>query len=56
MSSETVAKLLANPTKNVTEAELRAHYSFVVSDLRNMGFLAAGLMVALVVLAQVLPK
>lgn len=56
MSSEMVAQLLANPTKQVTEDELRAHYTYVASDLRSMALLAAGLMVALVVLAQVLPR
>jgi hypothetical protein len=56
MSSETVAELLANPTKEVTEAQLRGQYGYVVADLRNMGLLALGLMVALVVLAQILPR
>ncbi len=56
MSPEMVADLLSNPTKEVTEEELRSHYSYVVADLRNMGLLAAGLMVALVVLAQILPR
>jgi hypothetical protein len=40
----------------VTEEELRGHYGYVLADLRSMGLLAAGLMVALVILAQVLPR
>jgi hypothetical protein len=56
MSPEAVADILANPTKAVTEEELRAQYGFVIADLRNMGLLALGLMVALVVLAQILPR
>ncbi|MFN8375859.1 MAG: hypothetical protein U0694_23675 [Anaerolineae bacterium] len=56
MDPSVVADILAHPTKVVTEQELREHYSFVVADLRNMGLLALGLMVALVILAQILPK
>ena len=48
--------MLANPTKTVTEAELRAEYSYVVSDLRGMAIISVVLLVTLVVLAQVLPK
>jgi len=51
---EQVRRLLANPTKVVTEEELRREYSYVASDLRSMGILAAGLFVALIVLAQLL--
>lgn len=56
LDSETISELLDNPTIFVTEAELKAEYSFVVADLRNMFMLAAGLMVLLVVLATVLPR
>ncbi len=56
MSPDVVADILAHPTKIVTEDELRAQYGFVIADLRNMGLLALGLMVALVVLAQILPR
>jgi hypothetical protein len=56
MSPEIVADILAHPTKVVTEDELRSQYGFVIADLRNMGLLALGLMVALVVLAQILPR
>lgn len=55
-SPETVSELLRHPTRTVTEGELRKEYSYVLTDLRNMGLVAAGLVVLLVVLAQVLPK
>jgi hypothetical protein len=42
---------LANPTKFVSEAELRNDYSYVLRDLRNMGLLAAGLFVVLIALS-----
>lgn len=54
LDSEYVAELLANPTKVVSEEDLRADYGFVIKDLRNMGILAAGLFVALVAVALVL--
>lgn len=53
LDGEYVADLLANPTKEVSEEELRADYGFVIKDLRNMGILAAGLFVALVVVSLV---
>ena len=54
LDGEYVAELLANPTKLVTEDDLRADYGFVIKDLRNMGILAAGLFVALVIISLVL--
>lgn len=51
---ETVRQLLANPTRIVTEEELRREYGYVLSDLKSMAMLAAGLVVALVVIAQLL--
>ncbi len=54
LDGEYVADLLANPTKVVTEDDLRADYGFVIRDLRNMGILAAGLFIALVIFALVL--
>ncbi|MCY4539053.1 MAG: hypothetical protein OXE52_12610 [Chloroflexi bacterium] len=51
LDAEYVADLLANPTKEVSEEELRADYGFVIKDLRNMGILAAGLFVALVLVS-----
>ena len=53
LDAEYVADLLANPSKEVSEEDLRADYGFVIKDLRNMGILAAGLFVALVVIALV---
>lgn len=49
-----VAELLANPTKVVTEDDLRADYGFVIKDLRNMGLLAAVLFVMLVIVSLAL--
>lgn len=51
-----IADILAHPTKQVSEQELREAYTYVVNDLRSMGILAVSLMVLLFVLAQVLPK
>jgi hypothetical protein len=56
LTPEMVAEILANPTKEVTEEELRGHYGYVLADLRSMGLLAGALMIALVILAQVLPR
>ena len=54
LDGEYVADLLANPTKVVTEDDLRADYGFVIKDLRNMGILAAVLFIALVIISLVL--
>lgn len=54
LGGEYVAERLANPTKLVTEDDLRADYGFVIRDLRNMGILAAGLFIALVIFSLVL--
>jgi len=51
LDAEYVAELLANPTKVVTEEDLRADYSFVIKDLRNMGVLAAVLFAALIAIS-----
>jgi hypothetical protein len=51
-----VRERLANPTLVVTQADLRQQYSYVAKDLRSMGLLAVTLVVALIVLAQILPK
>jgi hypothetical protein len=55
IDQSTLAEILAHPTKEVSEDELRQQYSYVVADLRSMGLLAASLMVLLVVLATLLP-
>lgn len=54
LDHEMVAHILAHPTKMVTEEELHQAYGYVLRDLRNMGLLAAALMVVLVVIAQFL--
>ncbi len=56
LNSDMITEALRNPTKTVTEAELREQYSHVLTDLRSMGVLAAGLVVVLVTLSVVLPK
>jgi hypothetical protein len=55
LDQETVADILANPTKFVSEEELRSEYAYVLNDIRSMALLALGLIVLLVVLATVLP-
>ncbi len=54
LDADYVAELLSNPTKIVSEDDLRADYGFVIRDLRNMGILAAALFVALIIAALVL--
>lgn len=56
LSQEVVAELLEHPTLTVSEDELRKEYSYVIADLRSMALLSAGLIVMLMVLAQILPK
>jgi len=55
LTSEDISQMLANPTKTVTEAELRAQYGFVLRDLRSMGMLAGVSFLFLVALAVLLP-
>jgi len=55
MSNELIADVLNNPTKVVTEEELREDYAHVLLDLRNMGILAAILIVVMLGLAFSLP-
>jgi hypothetical protein len=51
---EVMRQRLANPTRNVTTEELAAEYGYVMRDLRQVGLLAGGLILLLVVLATVL--
>lgn len=51
----TLAELLHNPTKFVSEEELRREYAYVLNDLKSMAVLAVGLLVLLITLALVLP-
>lgn len=55
LTNEMIADVLTNPTREVTEEDLRADYQHVLVDLRNMGVLAAILVVVLVGLAFTLP-
>jgi hypothetical protein len=52
LDAEVIREMLENPTDFVSEEQLREEYQFVLFDLRNMGILAAALMVLLVALAQ----
>lgn len=52
MSAGEIAYLLAHPNKFVSEEELRAQYSFVLKDIRNMFALTAILIILLFLLAQ----
>ncbi|MBC8098609.1 MAG: hypothetical protein H7Y11_04145, partial [Armatimonadetes bacterium] len=56
LTSAQIEEIMAHPTKIVTEADLRAQYSFVLADLRSMGVLAAGLFATLVVLALIVVR
>lgn len=55
LTAEDISQMMANPTKVVTEAELRAQYGFVLHDLRSMGLLAAASFLILIALAVLLP-
>jgi hypothetical protein len=55
LPQEMINELLANPTKVVTEEDLRRDYSYVIADLRNMALLSVALVVLLVALALLLP-
>ena len=56
LSQEVINEMLENPTIEVSEDELRKEYGFVIADLRSMALLSIGLIVALVALAEILPK
>lgn len=49
---EYVRERLANPTRFVSEDELRQEYAYVIRDLRSMGLLAAALVVFLLIAGQ----
>ena len=55
LTSQDISEMLANPTKTVSEVELRAQYGFVLRDLRSMGILAGASFVFLIALAVLLP-
>ncbi len=56
LSQEVISQMLEHPTIEISEDELRKEYSFVLSDLRSMGLLSIALIVALIALAEILPK
>ncbi|MDX2138253.1 MAG: hypothetical protein SF123_09165 [Chloroflexota bacterium] len=56
LPQEMVNELLQNPTKTVTEEQLRSEYGHVLADIRSMFLLALALVVLLIVLATVLPR
>ena len=49
-----IRQRLANPTRIVTEADLKAEYSYVITDLRTMGILATILVIVLVVIEKII--
>ena len=51
-----VRYMLLHPTKTVSREELTEQYHYVIRDLRQIAMLSAGLIIALVALALVLPK
>ncbi|GAB5490543.1 MAG: hypothetical protein Phog2KO_07580 [Phototrophicaceae bacterium] len=55
MTNEMINDALAHPTKIVTEEELHEDYQHVLVDLRNMGVLAAILIVVMMGLAVLIP-
>lgn len=56
LSQAEIAERLANPTRIVTEDDLRQQYTYVIADLRSMGLLAAGLFAFVVLIAQFLNR
>lgn len=50
LDHETIRRLLINPTKEVTEEELRADYGYVLNDIRNMLILTVFMVTLMVVL------
>lgn len=52
LTREMIEEILHNPTETVSSEQLGQEYRHVLLDLRNMGILAAALMVLLVGLAQ----
>lgn len=51
LDAATMAERLRQPTRVVSESELRADYAYVLRDLRSMAILAAVLVAALFLLA-----
>ena len=49
-----IRQRLANPTRIVTEAQLKQEYGYVMTDLRTMGILATILVIALIVIEKII--
>jgi hypothetical protein len=49
---EVVKNRLLNPTRVVTEEQLRQEYGFVIRDLRTIAMIAAAMIALMIVLAQ----
>jgi hypothetical protein len=56
LTTAQISMLLDNPTKTVTDAEMRTQYAYVLKDLRSMGVLTAALFGLLIVLALLFPQ
>ena len=56
LPQDVVTELLMNPTKVVTEEQLRSEYGYVLADIRSMGILTGSLIVLLILLATLLPS
>jgi hypothetical protein len=56
LTTAQISELLDNPTKTVSEAEMRAQYAYVLKDLRSMGVLTAALFALLIALAFLFPQ
>ncbi len=54
MTQAEISEVLENPTKTVTEEDLREQYTYVLADLRSMGLLAAALFALMILAAQLL--
>lgn len=54
LTQDEIAERLANPLRQVSEAQLRTQYSYVIADLRSMGLLAAALFVLMILAALLL--
>ena len=56
MDHNRIAAILEHPTRFVSDEELKQQYGYVIEELRQVGMVAAGLLVVLVVLAYLIPK
>ena len=54
LTQEEIAERLAKPVREVSEAELREQYGYVIRDLRSMGLLALALFLLMIAAALLL--